>query len=354
MKSELSNIILKWYDKHHRILPWRAPMGILPKPYHVWLSEIMLQQTTVHIVKPYFNNFIQRWPTIIDLSKAHLDEILYSWQGLGYYARARNLYKCAQIIVLQHNGYFPETEEQLLKLPGIGPYTAYAIAAIAFNRHTSPVDSNITRIITRIFALEKPVSKILNEIQDKAHTLTPKIRSGDYAQALMDIGSTICIPKKPRCNICPCINYCEAYKLEITDHLPKKNKKVIKPTRVGYAFWLRRTDNQHILIRRRKEKGLLGGLYEIPTSTWKNIKEPNIEMLNEAPIKVKWKKIDGIISHQFTHFKLNLTLVTATISKKEILLIDQNSVWTNINNLSDFALSTLMKKVIGYSITNKQ
>lgn len=343
----LGRTMLDWYDRHHRTLPWRAEPGETPDPYHVWLSEIMLQQTTVITVGPYFAAFLQRWPTVTALAKAELDDVLHAWQGLGYYARARNLHKCAKVVAAEYDGIFPDTEDGLLKLPGIGPYTAAAVAAIAFNRHSSPVDGNIERVISRLFALETPLPDVKPEIKQKSAALTPSDRPGDYAQALMDLGATICTPRNPACGICPWQTPCDGRKSGLAPDLPKKRKKPAKPTRVGYAFWIRRDDGK-ILVRRRPEKGLLGGLYEVPGSDWRTIDTPDDVMLSEAPIKAKWTELDGTVGHTFTHFHLDVTVLATELTTTECEKLDGS--WTTIDGLSDFALPTLMKKIVRHAL----
>lgn len=345
--ENLRHTMLDWYDRHHRTLPWRSEPGHSPDPYHVWLSEIMLQQTTVITVGPYFAAFLQRWPTVTDLARADLDEVLHAWQGLGYYARARNLHKCAKVVADDHNGRFPDSEEGLLKLPGIGPYTAAAVSAIAFNRPSSPVDGNIERVISRLFALETPLPDVKPEIKEKSSALTPPDRPGDYAQALMDLGATICTPRNPACGICPWQQWCEGRKAGIAADLPKKRKKAPKPTRVGYAFWLMRDDGM-ILLRRRPESGLLGGLYEIPGSEWRAIDTPDDDMRNQSPIKADWAELPGTVGHTFTHFHLDVTILATRISQSETTNID--GVWTSIEGLADFALPTVMKKIVRHAL----
>jgi A/G-specific adenine glycosylase len=249
------DLILKWYDRHRRQLPWRSPPGAPADPYHVWLSEIMLQQTTVVTVKSYFENFLEIWPKISDLAAAPLDDVLHAWQGLGYYARARNLHKCAGVIVTEFGSLFPEDEQALLTLPGIGPYTAAAIAAIAFGKKTTPVDCNIERVIARLFAVSEALPKSKPKLTELAVKLTPDDRAGDYAQALMDIGATICTPKKPTCSLCPLSGECRAEARGIAEELPARAPKKNKPTRLGTAFWLVNPKGE-ILLRRRPEKGL--------------------------------------------------------------------------------------------------
>src|SRR5882724_4396005 len=230
--------LLEWYDRHRRTLPWRAPAGQTSVPYIVWLSEIMLQQTTVATVGDYFHRFVKRWPTIEALATAPIDEVLSAWAGLGYYARARNLHVCARVVAEQQGGRFPEDEAALLALPGIGRYTAAAIRAIAFDHPASAVDGNVERVIARLFAIETPLPDAKIEIQQRAATLVPQRRAGDYAQAMMDLGTTVCTPRNPRCVICPFMTTCRARKLGIAEELPRRVAKAEKPTRRGLAFVL--------------------------------------------------------------------------------------------------------------------
>src|SRR5205823_6586096 len=257
--------LLDWYDRHRRTLPWRAPAGNTSPPYIVWLSEIMLQQTTVATVGDYFHRFVMRWPTIEALAAAPIDEVLSAWAGLGYYARARNLHACARVVAEQHGGLFPEDEAALLALPGIGPYTAAAIRAIAFDHQASAVDGNVERVIARLFAIETPLPDAKIEIGARAAELVPARRAGDYAQAMMDLGATVCTPRSPRCVICPLMKNCLARKLAIAEKLPQRAPKADKPTRRGLAFVLARKDGA-ILLRKRPTNGLLGGMDEVPSS----------------------------------------------------------------------------------------
>ena len=259
--------LLAWYDRHRRHLPWRAAPGDRADPYRVWLSEIMLQQTTVVTVKPYFDGFLARWPSVADLAAAPLDTVLSAWAGLGYYARARNLHKCAQEVVARHGGAFPADEAALLALPGIGPYTAAAIAAIAFDQVASPVDGNIERVMARIHRVETALPAAKPEIRTLAQTHTPPRRTGDYAQALMDLGATICTPRKPVCALCPWQADCAAYAHGAPMTWPRRTPKAAKPHRTGLAFLYYRGDGQ-VLFRRRPEQGLLGGMTEVPCSPW--------------------------------------------------------------------------------------
>src|SRR5665811_226228 len=264
-------LLLEWYDRHRRRLPWRPPPGAQADPYRVWLSEIMLQQTGVKTVGPYFEKFVARWPGVEALGSASLDDVLRMWAGLGYYSRARNLHACAVAVRRDHGGMFPDTEEGLRALPGIGPYTAAAISAIAFGRRTMPVDGNIERVVSRLFAVEAPLPQAKPLIQALATTLLgagdAKSRAGDSAQALMDLGSSICTPKKPACALCPLHEGCAARALGTQETFPRKAPKKTGALRRGAAFVVTRGDE--LLVRTRPEKGLLGGMTEVPGSGWR-------------------------------------------------------------------------------------
>lgn len=339
--------LLSWYDRERRDLPWRMAQGVAPDPYKVWLSEIMLQQTTVATVKGYYTAFLSRWPTVQDLANAPLDDVLHAWQGLGYYARARNLHKCAQSVTRDHNGRFPETKARLLDLPGIGDYTAAAIAAIAFNEQTTPVDGNVERVMARIFKVEDQMPKAKKELSHLAQTLTPPQRNGDFAQALMDLGATICTPRKAACALCPWMkNCCARLQADPLDY-PKKAPKKIKPVRTAYAFWL--TDRSGaVLLRRRPEKGLLGGMMEIPTSEWREGETQKAQAIRQAPCDALWKDIDGSIRHTFTHFHLDIKVLAARLSRNPAV----TGQFILPENFGDHALPTLMKKITSHVLTN--
>jgi len=332
--------LLAWYDRHRRDLPWRAKPEQVPDPYHVWLSEIMLQQTTVATVKSYFVRFLQRWPDVEALARASLDDVLHAWQGLGYYARARNLHRCAQVLVHDHDGIFPNTEEELRRLPGIGDYTAAAIAAIAFGHKTTPVDGNIIRVMARLLAVGDPMPGSKSIIKDLTAPLMPLRRAGDFAQALMDLGATVCTPRNPTCSLCPWIKSCRAQATGYPVHYPVKAKTRARPTRHGVAYWIIRNDGA-VLLRRREEKGLLGGMMEVPSSDWREQGWSVSEARSNAPLKSKWSRIPGIVEHTFTHFHLELTVMTARIEKTRGL----NGTWCCPEQFSDYALPTVMKKV---------
>ncbi len=339
--------LLNWYDRHARQLPWRTPpkSGGRADPYHVWLSEIMLQQTTVVTVQPYFLKFLAKWPLVEDLAAAPLDEVLTAWAGLGYYARARNLHKCAGVVVAEHGGKFPQNESDLLKLPGIGPYTAAAIAAIAFDRQATVVDGNVERVMARLFAVtdEMPAAKPL--LKEKAATLTPAKRPGDYAQGVMDLGATICTPTSPACGLCPWSDVCAARAQGIEASLPKRAPKKQKPVRRGTAFFVRNKAGE-ILLRQRPEKGLLAKMIEVPSSEW--VVDGSFGDRKAAPLpKLKWQKLEGHVAHTFTHFHLELEVHVAQASKAP-----EGAFWAAEDKLEDHALPSLMRKVIKKAIAD--
>ncbi len=297
--------LLAWYDKNARSLPWRIPPGAAtrPDPYRIWLSEVMLQQTTVAAVRAYFARFIARWPTVSDLARAPDAEVMAEWAGLGYYARARNLLACARAVLLSHNGQFPQTREALLTLPGIGPYTASAIAAIAFDAPECVVDGNVERVMARIFAVETPLPAAKPELTARARSLTPTRRPGDYAQAVMDLGATICTPRNPACALCPWMPACAARRAGIQGSLPRKTAKPEKPTRSG-TVWIARTPTGAYLVERREARGLLGGMLAFPSTGWDGSTQP-------PPLAANWQTA-GEVRHTFTHFHLILKVETAT------------------------------------------
>lgn len=304
--------LLTWYDAHARDLPWRVGpaeqrSGVCPDPYRVWLSEIMLQQTTVAAVKAYFLKFTTLWPTVTDLANAPDAQVMAEWAGLGYYARARNLLKCARQIVDEHGGVFPDTREALLTLPGIGPYTASAIASIAFDRHATVVDGNVERVMARLHAVETPLPQAKPELTALAEALTPDQRPGDYAQAVMDLGATVCTPKSPACGICPWMSGCDARLAGIAADLPRKTPKKAKPTRFGIAYVARREDGAW-LLETRPETGLLGGMLGWPGTEWRE------DLPGDAPpIEADWIDPGAEVRHTFTHFHLRLSLRTAKL-----------------------------------------
>ncbi|MEM9318089.1 MAG: A/G-specific adenine glycosylase [Pseudomonadota bacterium] len=306
----LAGSLLPWYDRHARDLPWRTgpharARGIRPDPYHVWLSEIMLQQTTVATVKAYFERFTTRWPNITSLAAAEDADVMAAWAGLGYYARARNLLKCARAVA--ERGGFPQSEEELRDLPGIGPYTAAAIAAIAFDRQAGVMDGNVERVIARFHAIDTPLPGAKRSLKALVDAQTPATRPGDYAQAVMDLGATICSPKNPACGICPAMQNCAGRARGIAADLPVKAPKAAKPTRLGLAYLVRRQDGAW-LLETRPPKGLLGGMLGWPSTEWSGDMPPDA-----PPLVADWQDPQLEVRHTFTHFHLRLALRIAQV-----------------------------------------
>jgi A/G-specific adenine glycosylase len=366
--SSPPTLLLDWYDRHRRRLPWRPLPGERADPYRVWLSEIMLQQTGVKTVGPYFEKFVARWPDVEALGSTSLDEVLRMWAGLGYYSRARNLHACAVAVQRDHGGEFPDNEEGLRSLPGIGPYTAAAIAAIAFGRRTMPVDGNIERVVSRLFAVEEPLPQAKPLIQQLATTLleqTPagdvlragdvksraggaKSRAGDSAQALMDLGSSICTPKKPACILCPLSEECAARMRGDQETFPRKAAKKTGVLRRGAAFVVIR--GNQLLVRSRPEKGLLGGMTEVPTSAWLTAQDDRTA-LKQAPVLkgvARWHRKAGVVTHVFTHFPLELVVYSANAPARS--RAPEGMRWVPIATLTDEALPNVMRKAIAHGL----
>ena len=339
--------LLAWYDRHRRDLPWRAGPGMRPDPYCVWLSEIMLQQTTVAAAKGYFTRFIARWPSLEALAAAELDEVLHAWQGLGYYARARNLHKCAKVLVGEHGGRFPDSEEGLGALPGIGAYTAAAIAAIAFGRPATVVDGNVERVVARLFAVEDPLPRVKPALYRLAAGLTPPARPGDHAQAMMDLGATVCTPRSPRCGSCPLAVDCAALRAGMAEDLPRRQSRAARPTRFGTAFWAMRPDGA-VLLRRRPETGLLGGMMEIPSTGWESEPRPVVEALAEAPAPADWRLLPGRVRHIFTHFHLELGVMSGIVEDAP----GTDGIWVPVARLGEHALPSVMKKIVRHALAH--
>ena len=355
-------LLLDWYDRHRRVLPWRPEAGRRPDPYAVWLSEIMLQQTGVKTVGPYFEKFLARWPDVAALGRASLDDVLRMWAGLGYYSRARNLHACAVAVLGDHDGVFPDTEEGLRALPGIGPYTAAAIAAIAFDRRTMPVDGNIERVVSRLFAVEETLPQAKPTIQKLATTLLgasragdekpragdEKSRAGDSAQALMDLGASICTPKRPACSLCPFVEVCAARRRGDQESFPRKAPKKSGELRRGAAFVVTRGDE--LLVRSRPEKGLLGGMTEVPGSDWRASQgdEAALEQAPRLGSVTRWHRKVGVVTHVFTHFPLELVVYTAQVPARA--RAPKEMRWVPIATLDGEALPNLMRKVIAHGL----
>jgi A/G-specific adenine glycosylase len=342
--------LLAWYDRHRRVLPWRALPGERPDPYRVWLSEIMLQQTTVRTVAPYFERFVRRWPTVHALAAATLDDVLKLWAGLGYYARARHLHACAKTVVAQKRGRFPQSEAELAKLPGVGTYTAAAIAAIAFDARAIAIDGNAERVLARFFALESELPGAKPRLRKLAQSLLPASRSGDFAQALMDLGATVCTPRKPACALCPWMQDCRARARGDPQTFPRKAPRRTGDLRRGAAFVLLRADGA-ILVRTRPGKGLLGGMTEVPSSAW-TTDFPITDAVACAPRlarrKPDWRRLPGVVTHTFTHFPLELTVYIASVDAQTRAA--PGTRWVAISDLAGEALPTVMRKVVAHAL----
>lgn len=334
--------LLDWYDVHRRTLPWRAPPGSISDPYRVWLSEIMLQQTTVAAVEPYYAKFLARWPTVSSLAVASQDDVLAAWSGLGYYARARNLHRAARIVRDEFGGEFPCNAKDLRSLPGVGAYTAGAIAAIAFGASEAAVDANAERVLARYFAVVDPLPRAKKALHAHAQNLVPKMRAGDFAQALMDLGALICAPKAPSCMTCPWSSDCRAYAMGLEEQLPRKAQKKPRPLRCGAAF-VALDPCGAILLEKRPENGLLGGMMQPPMTTWGKALPKPAEALKQAPFAASWKKRLGTVRHVFTHFELELEVYRADLKKQR----DQaGRQWIDADSLHSVAMPTVMRKVL--------
>lgn len=327
--------LLVWYDRHGRSLPWRAGR----EPYRVWLAEVMLQQTTVAAVIPYYRAFLDLWPGVEDLAAAELDRVLHAWQGLGYYSRARNLHACARMVARGMGGRFPDTEEALRRLPGIGRYTAAAVAAIAFERPVVPVDGNVRRVMGRLHAELDP-----NRAEALAATLASSHRPGDLAQALMDLGATVCTPRSPACGVCPWMEPCAGRRSGAPASFPARPQRKPRPTRHGVVFWTLDAQDR-VLLRRRSESGLLGGLMEFPSTEWLETPWPPALARRQAPLPARWAVLPGVVRHAFTHFHLELAVWVGWPMETRV----NDGVWTHPDNLSEHALPTVMKKVVRHA-----
>jgi A/G-specific adenine glycosylase len=346
--------LLNWYDRHRRKLPWRAPPGQRADPYRVWLSEIMLQQTTVKAVAPYYARFLARWDDVHALAAAPLDDVLKTWAGLGYYARARNLHATARAVVERHRGKFPASIAELRALPGVGDYTAAAIAAIAYDFPATPVDGNVERVVARLYAVATPLPAAKPEIRRLAGGLTPQRRAGDFAQAMMDLGSTLCTPKNPACVLCPWNENCAAHARGEAEALPRRTPKREGALRRGAAFVARRVDG-FLLVRTRPAKGLLGAMTEVPTTEWAH-DFAEADALEGAPRfsvaktrkRIAWRRLAGVVRHVFTHFPLELSVYTADVPARTPA--PAGTRWVALASLAGEALPSVMRKVVAHAL----
>ncbi|MEE8516716.1 MAG: A/G-specific adenine glycosylase [Alphaproteobacteria bacterium] len=355
--------LLDWYDIHKRDLPWRPDprRGRTADPYRIWLGEIMAQQTTLAAVAPYFHDFVSRWPSVHDLARSSLDDVLHGWQGLGYYARARNLHACARVVSRDRDGRFPESEAELRTLPGIGPYSAAAIAAIAFGQPATVVDGNVERVMARLHAVVQPLPAAKARLRALAASLTPRSRPGDYAQAVMDLGAMVCKPRQPDCGHCPWAGVCKAHALGIAGELPKRAAKTKKPLRHGFAFWTMRGDGA-VMLRRRPRHGLLGGMVEVPSSPWGDLPDDFAaafkDAITKAPYEADWRRLPGTVSHSFTHFDLEITVLAGHVDENAGPAGDGPGdssgdkgppLWCLPGREQDYALPTVMKKIVAHA-----
>ena len=341
--------LLDWYDAHRRELPWRAVGRGTADPYRTWLSEIMLQQTTVAAVGPYYQTFVMRWPSVEALADARLDDVLAAWSGLGYYARARNLHRAAQIVVEEYGGHFPTTAPELARLPGIGAYTAGAIAAIAFNRREAAIDANAERVLARFFAISEPLPQAKNAIRDAAVSLVPQNRPGDFAQALMDLGATICTPKRPSCEACPWQRGCAGYRRQIAESLPVRAARQARPLKRGAAFVAVNSDGAVLLVQ-RPPRGLLGAMMQPPLGPWSDKFPTAEEALKQAPFSAPWKKRLGVVRHGFTHFELEIEAYVA----EDIQASRRTSeTWIPPERFREVALPTVMRKILAHALGSR-
>jgi A/G-specific adenine glycosylase len=332
--QDISASLLGWYDSHARSLPWRAPPGSpAPDPYRVWLSEVMLQQTTVAAVQSYFAKFTERWPTVMDLAAADDAEVMSAWAGLGYYARARNLVSCARAVAAR-GGVFPDTEAELRALPGLGDYTAAAVAAIAFGRRAVVIDANVERVVARLFAIDTPLPAGRKAIREAADRITPDARAGDFAQAMMDLGSGICTPRAPRCLLCPLSAECRGR--DAPERYPVKPPKKAKPQRIGNAYWIER--DGAVWLVRRADKGMLGGMRALPDDGW----NARTDGTGEPPLAGDWRA-GGQVDHTFTHFHLTLSLRLYSDAVHARTAMNDGEWWP-IARLDEAGLPTLFAK----------
>jgi A/G-specific adenine glycosylase len=348
--------LLAWYDRNRRTLPWRVAPGERADPYRVWLSEIMLQQTTVKAVAPYFARFTERWRNVQELAAAPLEDVLKLWAGLGYYARARNLHACARTLAERHGGRFPAREADLRALPGIGRYTAAAIAAIAFGARTAAVDGNVERVIARLFAVEDALPAAKPVIRGLTDGLVPAKRAGDFAQALMDLGATICTPRRPACALCPWMACCAGKRRGDAETFPRKARKRERRLRRGAAFVVTRNGGAGagaVLVRARPPSGLLGGMTEVPTSEWTHAFDASCALataprFTSGKSEIAWRRVPGVVTHVFTHFPLELIVYVGEVPAATSA--PPRARWVPLAQLGGEALPNLMRKVIAHAI----
>ena len=338
--ARLRRLLFRWYGVHGRALPWRVSTHEHPDPYRVWVTEVMLQQTRVVTATPFIQAFLGRWPTVQRLAAAPLGDVLAAWAGLGYYARARNLHRCAKTVSGDLDGTFPDTESGLRALPGVGPYTAAAIAAIAFGRQTAAVDGNVKRVLARLYGIQTPLPDAIPDLRDLADALVPARRPGDWAQAIMDLGATICTPRRASCGACPWSRDCAAHAQGLSNQLPRRTSAVAHPTRHGVAFWLTRAGGA-VLLRRRPPTGLLGGMLGLPGTPWGGEEWTEPAALAFAPAGVPWRRVPGIVRHAFTHFHLSLVVLAGQVGSSDSAIPGQ---WIAPADLERAGLPTLMKK----------
>ncbi len=354
--------LLAWYDVHRRSLPWRARPGETQDPYRVWLSEIMLQQTTAAAVAVYYRDFLSRWPDVEALARAPLDDVLAAWSGLGYYARARNLHKAARMVAREMHGNFPQTAADLKALPGIGDYTAGAIAAIAYDAREAAVDANAERVLARLYAVEDVLPAAKPALRRLGQALMPDARAGDFVQALMDLGATICTPRRPACGDCPWSEDCAGRRLGSAETLPRKIARRVRPLKRGAAFVVRDRTGAVLLVK-RPEKGLLGGMLEPPLGPWSAAFPSREQALLQAPFPAEWSKRTGLVRHGFTHFELEIEVYVATADRGHLARKGgevftnaggtpaiRHAKWLSISKLKDAALPTVMRKIIAHGL----
>ena len=337
---------LAWWDRHRRALAWRVEPGETPDPYRVWLSEVLLQQTTAQAATPYYQAFIAKWPKVEDLAAASVEAVISAFAGLGYYSRARNLHACAKEIA-RRGGTFPSEEVDLRALPGVGAYTAAAVAAIAFGRQTAPVDGNIARVLARLFAVEKPIARARGELAAAARALAPSRRAGDFAQALMDIGATVCRPRSPACGLCPLTQDCAAFRAEAAEAYPRRDEAKARPRRQGAIFFARRCDGA-FLARRRPPRGLLASTIELPGTPWTS-NGPDDCFASVAPIVAPWRRLPGEVEQVFTHFVLRLTVYAAEFEGSA----PAGCFWCAPDTVVGAGFSSMMRKAVEHALTQE-